>query len=89
MHNMTCVFIYFQSKKEDIGLHPSLITDFYCLHLSSATTIQRADLEKVGIKSLWDIGTRLVDIFEKKIKQSSVAAELKTFLQARRQEVEC
>ena len=76
-----------QAKEEEIGLHPSLSTDFYCLHLpvDSAAMFDRHQLKEVGIGSPWDVGRKLVEIFESKIKQSDIAAELKSFLHTRSQ----
>ncbi len=81
--------ITLQSKKEDIGHHPSLHTDLYCLHMprDTASLINRDDLEKVGIGSPWDVGYRLVEIFDKKIKLPKLAKELESFLHKRSQEV--
>ena len=41
----------------------------------------REDLKEVGIHSPWDVGQQLVEIFEKKHKQSDLAYELRSFLE--------
>lgn len=78
-----------QSKKEDIGHPLSLNTGLYCLHLpfDTASVITRDDFEKVDIGSPWDVGYRLVEIFDKKLKQPELAKELKLFIDKRSQNV--
>jgi hypothetical protein len=39
----------------------------------------------VSIGSPWDVGFRLSEIFDKKIKQPELAAELKSFVHKRKQ----
>ena len=79
--------VLLQSKKEEIGHHPSLYTNFYCFHLppSASAIFSRKDLKEVGIHSPWDVGQQLVEIFETKNKQKELAESLKSFLQGRKQ----
>lgn len=77
-----------QSIEKDIDVHPSLNAKLYCFHLPTVTAkYTRKDLTEVGISSPWDVGDRLVDIFEKN-KQQTLADELKSFLGTRRLSVD-
>ena len=75
------IIIFFQSKEEDIGHHPSLYINFYCLHLPvDSVLFDEDDLKEAGIGSPIDVGDKLVEIFEKKMKQPDLALNLKSFI---------
>ena len=73
--------------KEEVGHHPSLTTDLYCLHMPFDTVVTRDDLKEVGIRSPWDVGEHLVETFKQKIKQQKLAEELQAFILKRSKEV--
>ncbi len=80
------LYLFLQLKKERIGRHVSRVVDFYCFDVpvSYRKEINAKSLREVGVKSPFDVGDKLVEIFKKKFKQENVATKLQDHLLALR-----
>ncbi len=73
-----------QDIKDELSHHPSRTVDFYCFYQEPDSSLTDEMLRKVGIGFPCDVGTWLVETFDK-LDQKDLATRLHDFVHKQNQ----